>query len=355
MKEIIFNWTNDLTQIETNQKVQHSLSPHFKVQILQSHSTPGIIFTPFFQMQENNYYIVYVKGYSNRDKNAFVWIIDDKHKRLIKNYTFINTSEENDTKACFRAEHSGLFQFGILVTAPKISDYFVLHKILIIEVDKEYITKKTIECGPKKCDDYKKESPYNSSGDESVEEYALDGLDNISHVSSIDYNNLSLGDDATDYDLTTHLGIKSDYDYRKMCEGVELFVADEILQDIVYNSMIDTLTPSNLNSLLPTGFTFFSQFIVHDITNNTPNSLLRRSYLKNTRSPFMDLDSLYGSVDSKNYMYKEGLFLYNYETHDLPRNILGNPIIPDKRNDENYILSQFHLLWLLFHNKLLTF
>lgn len=352
MKEILFKWNRDMTHIKTNQKVLVKMNPTLSVRIQQNTSTPGIIFNPIFRMKKGNYYIVYVQGHSNRENNTFIWLNNSSNKRMIRNYTFLSSNKDKNTKACFKAEKNDIFKIGLLVTTPKINDYFILEKLLLIEVDKDYVIKKSIECGPKKCDldnkEYENIKDIDSSSDESFE--------GESHVSSIDYENLSLEDEDFEYNLITHLGIEIEYDYKKLFDGLnEVFISDDILNELIESYTVNDLEDYNYNSLLPTGFTFLSQFIIHDITNSTPNSFLERSYLKNNNSPYMDLDSLYGSKELKNYIYIDGKFIYNYEMHDLPRNLLGEAIIPDKRNDENYILSQLHLIWMMFHNKLFDY
>jgi hypothetical protein len=117
---------------------------------------------------------------------------------------------------------------------------------------------------------------------------------------------------------------------------------------------------SSDNPGIPAGFTYFGQFIDHDITFD-PNSKLQRENdpdaLRNFRTPRYDLDSVYsdGPSDSP-YLYKaDGIHLLVDETnpqeHDLPRNLLGRALTGDPRNDENAIISQLQLAFLKFHNK----
>src|SRR6266446_6671039 len=117
---------------------------------------------------------------------------------------------------------------------------------------------------------------------------------------------------------------------------------------------------NNLN--IPAGFTYFGQFIDHDITFD-PNSKLQRDNdpdaLRNFRTPRYDLDSLYADgPDNNPYLYdKDGVHLLVGKNaageDDLPRNA-ANPkraLIGDPRNDENAIVSQLHLAFIKFHNK----
>ncbi len=121
------------------------------------------------------------------------------------------------------------------------------------------------------------------------------------------------------------------------------------------------------NEELPAGFTYLGQFIDHDITHDANSSLQRARDPEarvNFRTPRFDLDSLYGRgpVDSP-FLYKRGTseLLTGLATDDdgeslegqfdLPRNSEGVALIGDPRNDENTFVSQLHLLFIKFHNK----
>jgi hypothetical protein len=109
---------------------------------------------------------------------------------------------------------------------------------------------------------------------------------------------------------------------------------------------------------VPSGYTYFGQFVDHDSTFD-PTSRLRRSNdpdaLTDYRSPALDLDSLYGSGPmDQPYMYDweaEPAGVKLLVDHDLPRNAQGRALIGDPRNDENLIVSQLHQLMLRFHNR----
>jgi len=129
------------------------------------------------------------------------------------------------------------------------------------------------------------------------------------------------------------------------------------------------------NTLISAGYTYFGQFMDHDITfdpvsvlqgRNDPNALV------DFRTPALDLDCLYGRGPADQpYMYEpdgksfrlgrvltQG-FNNTPVARDLPR-FAGNPpddnrpapaLIGDKRNDENVIVSQLQGLFLRFHNR----
>lgn len=168
--------------------------------------------------------------------------------------------------------------------------------------------------------------------------------------------------------------------------------------------------PRDLNSHVPAVYTYWGQFIDHDITLNTngPDTTAGRDgdqalgdvdavpfqvfaprvvvrSLHNGRHPALNLDSLYGSgpvfAGERGYRttrseasYVPGsarLRLGRISTEalvipggpsfslvepggdaqrDLPRDEQGAPLVPDGRNDENLVVAQFHLAMIRFHN-----
>jgi len=111
------------------------------------------------------------------------------------------------------------------------------------------------------------------------------------------------------------------------------------------------------NILVPAGYTYFGQFIDHDITFDSTSSLTQGESTgqpSNLRTPRLDLDCLYGDgPSSQPYMYDpDGLKLLPNEpaATDLERNRFGLAIIGDKRNDENSIVSQIQLAFVKYHN-----
>ncbi|HEX5857240.1 MAG TPA: heme peroxidase family protein [Microbacterium sp.] len=120
-------------------------------------------------------------------------------------------------------------------------------------------------------------------------------------------------------------------------------------------------TPELDNPRIPSGYTYFGQFVDHDITFDTASSLDRQNdpdALTNFRSPRFDLDCVYGRgpVDDP-FLYDKAsdgvkfLIGRHDEEDDLPRNAQDTALIGDPRNDENTFVSQWQLTMLKFHNK----
>lgn len=145
------------------------------------------------------------------------------------------------------------------------------------------------------------------------------------------------------------------------------------------------------DSQLPSGFTYFGQFVDHDITLDVSSSIdieTDANTINNMRSPSLDLDSLYGLGPALNpflYEFPSGAmpstaikFKLGTNTpgqsggpstlgggfggmqiqtdFDLPRVTGSNTAaIGDPRNDENLFVSQFHMAMLKFHNEVIDF
>lgn len=149
---------------------------------------------------------------------------------------------------------------------------------------------------------------------------------------------------------------------------------DKYLLDIANGQMIEEASASSDadagNSKIPAGYTYFGQFVDHDITFDPASSLMRQNDpngILNFRTPRLDLDCVYGrGPDDQPYLYDQDDInpkskkvekllvgrLRDCPLHDLPRNSQGFALIGDKRNDENAIISQLHLAFLLAHNAL---
>ena len=126
--------------------------------------------------------------------------------------------------------------------------------------------------------------------------------------------------------------------------------------------------PADDDPNIPLGFVFLGQFIDHDITLDVTSSLNRAAdvnLIPDVRTPVLDLDSVYADgPEASSYLYrrrslgsefKDRFLIGNAKNPlDLQRNSDGIAIIGDPRNDENGIISQLHLLFLRFHNAVLT-
>ncbi len=150
-------------------------------------------------------------------------------------------------------------------------------------------------------------------------------------------------------------------------EGLKALAEAMIKQDD--GAPITETEPQDENPTIPAGYTYLGQFIDHDITfDPTPlnASDIDVSALTDFRSPALDLDNLYGrGPDDQPYMY-DGLKLRVGKTPpgaadavvgtraDLFRLDDDVPILGDKRNDENKIVSQLHGAMIQFHNKVVA-
>lgn len=128
--------------------------------------------------------------------------------------------------------------------------------------------------------------------------------------------------------------------------------------------------PDAEESGIPSAYTYFGQFIDHDLTFDPASSLQKQNdpdALVDFRTPQFDLDNVYGrGPDDQPYMYVDGGRTFvlggpltgapqvNQGAKDLQRNSQtpARALIGDPRNDENVIVSQLQGLWHRFHNKM---
>ncbi|WP_174279039.1 peroxidase family protein [Sphingomonas bacterium] len=135
------------------------------------------------------------------------------------------------------------------------------------------------------------------------------------------------------------------------------------------------------NPVVPAGYTYFGQFVDHDITfDPTPlhGKEVDPNALADYRTPALDLDSVYGSgPDNQPYLYttdQNGFTILRTgadisggianagaataSKHDhfrLPPDAdgLAMAVLGDKRNDENKLVAQIHTAFVALHNKLM--
>jgi len=151
--------------------------------------------------------------------------------------------------------------------------------------------------------------------------------------------------------------------YGLLFKGAEKFSPPDELLLALARQMAEPGDAVLDNPDIPAGFTFLGQFIDHDMTQDRtpmPEQEIDPLALTNFATPRFDLDSLYGrGRDADPQIYEPGwsgrlqVVRNANGVDDLPRREGGGAICGDPRNDENLIVSQIHLLFVKFHNRLL--
>ncbi|MCX5241129.1 heme peroxidase family protein [Streptomyces prunicolor] len=157
-------------------------------------------------------------------------------------------------------------------------------------------------------------------------------------------------------------------------------------------AMVETpaeVADPELNSPIPPIYTYWGQFLDHDLTAATDNDLVINirdenlppekpedvvTKLRNLRLPALNLDSVYGdgpfaapvagqdAVPYDGIKFRLGLLSpvpaavgalippVDDNQRDLPRKTDRTPLVGDTRNDENLVVAQLHVAFLRFHN-----
>ena len=131
---------------------------------------------------------------------------------------------------------------------------------------------------------------------------------------------------------------------------------DELLRSLAAGMAQPPATTEFDNPAVPAGYTFFGQFVDHDLTADRLSQLDKDQDpegLKNFRTPVYDLDSVYGGGPQQSPQLYDGprMRLASHDgIEDLPRKPDDTADIGDPRNEENAIIHQLQVAFIKFHN-----
>ena len=147
--------------------------------------------------------------------------------------------------------------------------------------------------------------------------------------------------------------------FNRLFSNLSPLVATQSDLALLANTMLDPNARGPIQgSGLPAGYTYFGQFVDHDLTLDSITTLTTPADLNtlvNNETSFFDLSCVYGVAN--NLLDSNGLFTIGKNSNvddDLPRDPNDAAIIGDPRNDENLIVSQFQLSFIKFHNKVMA-
>jgi Animal haem peroxidase/F5/8 type C domain len=118
------------------------------------------------------------------------------------------------------------------------------------------------------------------------------------------------------------------------------------------------------NLAIPAGYTYVGQLVDHDLTKDSVGDLsgtLDPATVVNERTPRFDLDSVYGAgpAASPQLYQDDGVHLLtgapltgapSSGTVDHPRDVHGQALLGDPRDDENRLVGSLHAVLVRFHN-----
>lgn len=265
----------------------------------QNFSTPGVKICSPVQVFAHVQYTLSATGFACRPNLAFLWIMNESKQRLTTSYVFFSSTTSTTVKYSFTAPRTEKVYIGVLMTNPLVNDTLNMYALSFTET-----------CGT------------NSPAPAPAPHPPLCGTRPQYPALQVSY--------------TQPTPLPSCATLFKDCEP--LYVEYDDLLKFSNSVFVENI---DFNTSIPAGFTFLAEFMRNDITFqlNKPSNIIR-----------LNLQNVYGQDEA--YFFSKDKFLIN-KYHDLNRTKTGCAVIPDQRNDKNYFVAQLHLLFQLFHNKLI--
>lgn len=169
--------------------------------------------------------------------------------------------------------------------------------------------------------------------------------------------------------------------FGRMFDGLEGPEFDEAALAALASSMIKedngqffNVSDGDENVRLPAGYTYFGQFVDHDLTldkTSIGDAEVDPDAISNFRTAALDLDCVYGNGPGGDVILYDEKYRFRLSSHrigpapsgsvhgtrtqfDHRRDKDGVALIGDPRNDENTIVAQVHQAFTVFHNKILS-
>ena len=152
--------------------------------------------------------------------------------------------------------------------------------------------------------------------------------------------------------------------YSRLLPPIERGFSYALMERLGLSMCSDTTRiPGIARTPVPVAYTYFGQFIIHDLTRDDtalfPIPIPEPEEVVNHRAPFLDLDSVYGRGPCSEdcFLYeRDGLHLKVGESaeglpvFDIPLDRTGHALVGDDRNNENILVRQVLAILLKLHN-----
>ncbi|MBB5714273.1 peroxidase family protein [Sphingomonas aerophila] len=153
-------------------------------------------------------------------------------------------------------------------------------------------------------------------------------------------------------------------------EGALAALATSMIKDDA--GQFFNVADSDENVRLPAGYTYFGQFVDHDLTldkTSIGDAEADPEAISNFRTAALDLDCVYGNGPGGDVILYDEKYRFRLSSHrigpapsgpnatrtqfDHRRDKDGVALIGDPRNDENTLVAQIHQAFTVFHNRIL--
>lgn len=150
-------------------------------------------------------------------------------------------------------------------------------------------------------------------------------------------------------------------DFHRLVPSLPGLKLSEEALEVIVAKMVELESPAKSTNI-PLLLHIFLQFgLAHDSVDDTGSLGAPIRHRRNGNTPYLDLDCLYGFRPRPDLFTSQGKFILGEANktasgrtwHDALRSPNGRAMFPDRRNDENLLCSQVHVLHQVCHNRMI--